>query len=441
MAYRIDISVVRQVAKGQWDRIFSRLAPALKQAQEHAGKHIPCPVHGGKDAFRLFPDYSVNGACICNTCGSFRDGFATLSWVNGWTFWESLEAVASELGLIAKGVSQQVPKQLTSDIWRGVILYVGHHDIASGSSSDFVLRLYDEISTSQVTLKGADLERVCKQRSVKISQRIEIRRVTKENFRRSNEYPSGRCAWQISIAKDKRNWQKDKADERYHRYIERLWQSACPVRLHSAIQEPLVLYLKHRGLLALIDEERLVNIRFNRFCRIPESEQTFPGMIAAVRDIAGRLINVHSTLLTEDGFKAALEVPKRLCKQPSDSTISGCTIHFGEPKKVLALAEGIETALSVVVGTGLPCWSCISANGLISVQIPPEVEHVYIYADKDRSGVGQEAAEKLRERLLSDGIHVDIVSVPYAIPMNTKGIDWNDVLVNFGQSGFTKSFG
>ena len=34
MAYRIDISVVRQVAKGQWDRIFSRLASALKQAQE-----------------------------------------------------------------------------------------------------------------------------------------------------------------------------------------------------------------------------------------------------------------------------------------------------------------------------------------------------------------------------------------------------------------------
>ncbi len=199
-------------------------------------------------------------------------------------------------------------------------------------------------------------------------------------------------------------------------------------------------YLKHRGL-ALIDEERLVNIRFNRFCRIPDSEQTFPGMIAAVRDIAGRLINVHSTLLTEDGFKAALEVPKRLCKQPSDSTISGCAIHFGEPKEVLALAEGIETALSVVVGTGLPCWSCISANGLISVQIPPEVEHVYIYADKDRSGVGQEAAKKLRQRLLSDGIHADIVSVPYAIPANTKGIDWNDVLVNYGQLGFSKSFG
>ena len=75
------------------------------------------------------------------------------------------------------------------------------------------------------------------------------------------------------------------------------------------------------------------------------------------------------------------------------------------------------------------------------MQIPPEVEHVYIYADKDRSGVGQEAAKKLRQRLLSDGIHADIVSVPYAIPANTKGIDWNDVLVNYGQLGFSKSFG
>ena len=439
MAYRIDISVVRQVAKGQWDRIFSRLAPALNQAQEHAGRHVPCPVHGGKDAFRLFPDYSINGACICNTCGSFRDGFATLSWVNGWTFWESLEAVASELGLTVNGASQHVPKQLTSGFWRGVILFVGHHDITSEGSSDFVLRLYDEISSSQVTLKGASLERASKQKRLKISQRVEIRRVTNENFKSSDENLSGCCVWQVSIAKDKRNWQRDKADERYHQYIERLWQSACPVRLHSATQEPLMLYLKHRGL-ELIDEERLANIRFNRFCRIPESEQTFPGMIAAVRDIAGRLINVHSTLLTKDGFKAALEVPKRLCKQPSDSTISGCAIHFGEPKKVLALAEGIETALSIVVGTGLPCWSCISANGLISVQIPSEVEHVYIYADKDRSGVGQEAAEKLRERLISDGIYAEIVSVPYAIPANAKGIDWNDVLVNYGQSGFLKRY-
>ena len=439
MAYRIDISVVRQVAKGRWDRIFSRLAPSLKVAQEHTGKHIPCPVHGGKDAFRLFPDYSINGACICNTCGSFRDGFATLSWVNGWTFWQSLEAVASELGLTANGVSQQVPKQLTSGFWRGVILYVGHHDIASEGSSDFVLRLYDEISSSQVTLKGAGLGRVCKQKEMKISQCNQIRRGTNENCKRSDENLSERCVWQVSIAKDKRNWQRDKADERYHQYIERLWQSACPVRLHCATQEPLMLYLKHRGL-GLIDEERLVNIRFNRFCRIPDSEQTFPGMIAAVRDISGRLINVHSTLLTKDGFKAALDVPKRLCKQPSDSTISGCAIHFGEPKKVLALAEGIETALSIVVGTGLPCWSCISANGLISVQIPPGVEHVYIYADKDRSGVGQEAAEKLRERLVSDGICAEIVSVPYAIPANAKGIDWNDVLVNYGRSGFLKSF-
>lgn len=57
------------------------------------------------------------------------------------------------------------------------------------------------------------------------------------------------------------------------------------------------------------------------------------------------------------------------------------------------------------------------------------------------NSIGQEAAEKLRQRLLSDGIHADIVSVPYAIPTNTKGIDWNDVLVNYGQLGFSKSFG
>ena len=60
------------------------LAPPLKAALDRKGKHVPCPVHGGRDGFRIFPDVAETGGGICNTCGSFANGFALLMWINGW---------------------------------------------------------------------------------------------------------------------------------------------------------------------------------------------------------------------------------------------------------------------------------------------------------------------------------------------------------------------
>ena len=151
-------------------------------------------------------------------------------------------------------------------------------------------------------------------------------------------------------------------------------------------------------------------------------------MIAAVRDVTGRLVALHSTLLTDDGWKADTATPKRLSKLPSNRTIAGAAIHFGEPDKQLAVAEGIETALSVVKTTGLPCWACISANGLAAVEVPKGVETVLIYADQDRSGTGQKAALALKARLLQQGIESQVLLPKGDIPEGAKGIDWNDVL-------------
>ena len=99
MSNRLDVAVVREAARGHWDAIFCALAPAFKAAMQRPGKHVPCPVHGGKDGFRLFPDYEQAGSCVCNTCGAFRDGFAALEWLHGWGFAETLGNVARVLGL------------------------------------------------------------------------------------------------------------------------------------------------------------------------------------------------------------------------------------------------------------------------------------------------------------------------------------------------------
>ena|GEM_PF-3875092 len=64
-----DADQVRQHSRGHWLAILSRLAPELAPAIQRLGRHVPCPVHGGKDGFRLFRDAPETGGGICNSCG------------------------------------------------------------------------------------------------------------------------------------------------------------------------------------------------------------------------------------------------------------------------------------------------------------------------------------------------------------------------------------
>lgn len=95
---RYDVATVRREARDQWDIILSHLAPEIEEAIHRPGKHIPCPVHGGKDGFRVFKDVRETGGGICNTCGSQSDGFALLMWLRNWDFVTTLKAVAELLG-------------------------------------------------------------------------------------------------------------------------------------------------------------------------------------------------------------------------------------------------------------------------------------------------------------------------------------------------------
>jgi phage/plasmid primase-like uncharacterized protein len=99
----IEAAVVRQHARGQWFGILGRLAPSLEPALVRPGRHVPCPVHGGQDGFRVFNDANEGGGGICNTCGPRRDGFALLMWANDWGFRVALEAVAPDLRLDGGG--------------------------------------------------------------------------------------------------------------------------------------------------------------------------------------------------------------------------------------------------------------------------------------------------------------------------------------------------
>ena len=68
--YKYNLEEVSHLAKGQWLRIFNILNEnQLSVAIAKLGKHVPCPVNGGKDGFRLFKDAAITGGGLSNKEG------------------------------------------------------------------------------------------------------------------------------------------------------------------------------------------------------------------------------------------------------------------------------------------------------------------------------------------------------------------------------------
>lgn len=87
---------------------------------------------------------------------------------------------------------------------------------------------------------------------------------------------------------------------------------------------------------------------------------------------------------------------------------------------VLAVAEGIETALAFRQASGAPCWAVLSASGLRGFTPPRGLQRLIIAADSDDGGEGLEAAKVCAERA-SRACDVAIVAAP-------AGQDWNDAI-------------
>lgn len=438
MTYRLDVAVVREAARGHWDAIFYALAPMLKAAMQQPGKHVSCPVHGGKDGFRPFPDYATAGSCVCNTCGTFRDGFETLEWLHGWGFAETLKRVSCVLGLQPRQGEEVLARQKLNRVYRGHILTMGKPEKRQAKAfEDFVVEIDDEISNCVRKLGTRSLKQALAEANIKQHERVEIVLAARERVRRANGFSCTRYVWCVKHLMSKAQEQLFSAEKAYFntelaRAIRTRWLEATPFDASDPDQNPLQMYLQRRAI-AGVDESFLKDLRFERRFFDFESRQWHPAMLAAVRDVSGQLVTLHRTLLTADGRKADVHVPKRLMRLPDDRTINGCAIRFGEPHEVLALAEGIETALSVVVATGLPCWACICAHGMEVVEIPDGVREVLIFADKDRSLTGERAAQVFAERLKGGCVTTRVVTIREEIPETEKGIDFNDLLCRYGK--------
>lgn len=145
-----------------------------------------------------------------------------------------------------------------------------------------------------------------------------------------------------------------------------------------------------------------------------------PMMVAMMTDPAGKPSTLHRTYLTDDGHKANREAVRRMMP---GTIAKGSAVRLASYTGALGIAEGIETALSATVLTGIPCWAALTEGLLASWQWPEDAQQIVIFGDNDANYVGQSAAYALARRIgLSSKIPVEV-----RIPEGT-GHDWNDVL-------------
>lgn len=404
-----EASKVREAAMGRWLEVLTYLADSqLNDALLKPGKHVTCPIHGtsGKgrgDGFRLFKDVVNTGGGICNTCGSFHDGFELLIWLKGWDFRTTLNYVAEIL---------QVPSEHNNRQYRNSM---------SVRSAQMAVQCLNQSSEPQP-------EVVATQTLPKV---VPMSQPTPERLAEIQ-------AIQVRLAERvSRNAREDQEK------IERTWYES--ISLTNGVPGPLFLYWKRRGI--LLRQDLLVkgdNVRFHSALPYYDEDEdgnvvnigNFPAMIAAIRDLEGNIISLHRTYLTSTGNKAKVKCPRKMMPVPENKTVTGASIQLGghPTEGVLGIAEGIETAMSAMRVYRIPTWSSVSATILEKFEPPKGVKTILIWADKDKSLTGQRSAKALKDTLELKGITVHIL-MPQR-PIKGKSVDWNDVLVSEGSWGF-----
>ncbi len=188
-----------------------------------------------------------------------------------------------------------------------------------------------------------------------------------------------------------------------------IWATAV-----SATGTPVEQYFRSRGITITVPP----TLRYHPALKHGPTGLLLPGMVAAVTAWPSReVMAIHRTFLTADGSDKAPVSQNRMML----GAVAGGAVRLAPAGPKLAVAEGIETSLSVQEATGLPVWAALSAAGITGLVLPelPLAAEVVIAADHDETGL--RAAEQAAERWLSEGRKVWIAKPP------EYGTDFNDL--------------
>jgi len=193
-----------------------------------------------------------------------------------------------------------------------------------------------------------------------------------------------------------------------------LWNDSKPVR--GTIAET---YLRTRK---CVTPSKDADLRFHPKIYHWPSKSYLAAMVALITDFRDALVarSLHFTFLHHDGTRKADVIPPRLLL-PGHQKKGGvirlwpdCDISHG-----LALAEGVETALSVA-HVFTPVWATIDAGNMAMLPVVDGIPALTVYADHDPAGLS--AAQQLATRWRNAGREV-CIQAPAA-----PGHDVNDLV-------------
>lgn len=154
-------------------------------------------------------------------------------------------------------------------------------------------------------------------------------------------------------------------------------------------------YLAKRGIIT----GELPFIENIRFAKLPyqRSPEVLPALVAAIRDLSGRVTGIQRTYLSEDGAKLAVDKPKL-----SLGVIRGNAIQLGEAAETMIVCEGLEDGLSVWRAMHpVPVWVAAGAGNMAAMRLPDICREIIIASDNDPAG--RKAADAAADAFQAQG--------------------------------------
>jgi DNA primase len=138
-----------------------------------------------------------------------------------------------------------------------------------------------------------------------------------------------------------------------------------------------------------------------------------PVMVAAMLSPERQVTAIQATYLNpQKPAKASVATPRR-----SLGPMGTGAVRLAAAGHKLGLAEGVETALSAMLLTGIPTWACLGAARMHRVAIPDGVRELCIFTDNDDAGL--EAFNRTHRA------HGNLLVLGRPSP---AGKDWNDAI-------------
>ncbi len=168
-----------------------------------------------------------------------------------------------------------------------------------------------------------------------------------------------------------------------------IWRQAVPATGDTLTAR----YLRGRAITGPVPP----SIRHHPNVVYPHSGLYLPAMVAAIQAPDRRVITVQLLFLDPRGRgKAVVSKPKLF--------LPGARLGAGAVRlaaaDILGLAEGIEDGLSAMALTGVPVWCVLGVARFNSVEIPPTVTTVHLFAQNDPTGSeARKAVERAADKL------------------------------------------